>query len=378
MFYFDESINENESLNLQNNESFLNQSQDLVLDILPNIFKNIYEDEKINNEYYFIPSHYSIGHTEIKKNNILKSTKSTETKINLKNEENDGPKLYTPYDILNLFNKDSNKNKISEYFKSINFNTGIEEKLQLTRSKRKMDYFEYIDYIKDNKKKQKKRGRKIEILDRDNRDVIHDKMCTDNIIKKVKSAIFKYSLYFLNNILTSTDETCSLYHVKLARLNYKYVDQLKKKEEFEILNMNLKDIFSKDISPKVKKYNSNYNKQIIENILNNKKVNDTLLFVFNMTLRNWLDIFTLKKSVIEIINECNDNNYNNIDSAKIEKSLVGVDKLLNEIKEKNGEDYLPHFILCLYNYERWFCLKRDRKNKKKNNKFNENSVQIII
>ena len=196
-------------------------------------------------------------------------------------------------------------------------------------------------------------------------------MCSDNIIKKVKTVIFNYILYFLNNILSSADETCSLYNVKLKKLDYKYVNELRKEKELEILNMRLKEIFSKKISPKVTKYNSNFNKNIIEKILNNKnkKVNDTILFVFNMTLKNWLDIFTLKKSVIDIINEYKDKKYKDIDSDKIEKSLVGIDNLLNQIKEKNGEFYLPYFIFCLYNYERWFYLKKGRKIIKKKNKF---------
>ena len=90
-----------------------------------------------------------------------------------------------------------------------------------------------------------------------------------------------------------------------------------------------------------------------------------------MTLRNWLDIFTLKKSVKDITNEYKDKNYKDIESEKIEKCLVGVDKLINEIKEKNSEDYLPYFIFCLYNYERWFYLKKSGTIKKKNNKLNE-------
>ena len=198
-------------------------------------------------------------------------------------------------------------------------------------------------------------------------------MCSDNIIKKIKSAIFKYSLYFLNNILISADETCSLYNIKLSRLSYKYVDELKKEKEFEILNMSLKNFFSKDISLKKRKYNSNFNKNIIELLINKKKVNDTILFAFNMTLKNWLDIFTLKKSVKDIIEEYKDKKYKNIDSEKIEKSLVGVDKLLNEIKEKNGEDYLPYFIYCLYNYERWFYLKKSRTN---NTKRTSNLIKV--
>ena len=324
---------------------------------------SICQDNILNNIYH-IPSNYSINQTEIEKKSILKQMKSTSSNINNKNQENDEPELFTPSDILNIFNKESNKDKISDYFKSLKFSENIEDDLKLTRTKRKIDYVEYIDSLsinnKDNKNKKKKRGRKKKNA---NRAGVHDKMCSDNIIKKVKTAIFNYILYFLNNILSSADDICSLYNIKLAKLNKKYVDEMKKEKEFEILNMSLKEIFSKDISPKKKQYNSNFNKQIIENILNNqnKKVDDTVLFVFNMSLSNWLDIFTLKKSVIDIINEYKDENYKKIDSEKIEKSLVGIDKLLNEIKEKNDEDYLPRFITCLYNYERWFSLKKPRK-----------------
>ena len=344
-----------DSLNLENN-GFLsfnpNQIQNINLDN-PNI---INEDIKFNNDYHK-QIYFLIENEKTEKNNTPSLTKATGEKTKGKN---DGPKLCTSQDILDIFNKESNINKISENFKSLNFNANIEEELQLTRNKKKLDFFEYIDYIKHNDKKEKKRGKKKENI---NRIGVHDKMCSDNIIKKVKSSIFSYIHCFLNNILNSVDESCSLYHSKLAKLSYKYNDIVKKEKELEMLNMSLKEIFSKEI--KLKKYNSNYNKQIVENILNNEKVNDTILFVFNMTLRNWLDIFTLKKSVIEIINEYKDRNYKNIDYEKIEKSWVGVDKLLNEIKEKNDEDYLPYFIICLYNYERWFYLKKTRYNKKK-------------
>ena len=124
--------------------------------------------------------------------------------------------------------------------------------------------------------------------------------------------------------------------------------------------MSLKDIFSKDISPKYNngKYSNDFNKKIIENILNNN-CNNTIIFAFNITLRDWLDFFTLKKSLEDIINKYNNINYN-IDFDIIEKSLVGIDNLLNIINNKNDEDYLTLFILCLYNYERWFYLKKQR------------------
>ena len=130
--------------------------------------------------------------------------------------------------------------------------------------------------------------------------------------------------------------------------------------------MSLGDLFSQDISPKYnkEKYSKDFNKNLIENILNNK-CNDTIAFCFKMTLREWIDLFTRKKSVKDIIIENHHIYSKTIVSEKIEKSLVGIDKLLNSIKKKNDdEDYLTHFIMCLYNYERWFSLKQKRNNKK--------------
>ena len=149
--------------------------------------------------------------------------------------------------------------------------------------------------------------------------------------------------------------------IELLKLDYKYISSSKKEQEYELLNMKLKDLFSKDISCKYKKQ-SDYNKKVIENKL--KDANDTILFVFNMTLRDWLDIFTFKKTVKDIINKYNNINCQNIDEKKIEQSLVGVSKLLNNINMKNmnnGEEYMAFFIFYLYNYERWFYLKKSRK-----------------
>ena len=78
--------------------------------------------------------------------------------------------------------------------------------------------------------------------------IIKGKHTPDNIIKKVKAAIFKYTLSFLNNILKENLEK----NVKLLPLDYKYVNNLQKEQDLNFLNMNLKDLFSKEISPKYK------------------------------------------------------------------------------------------------------------------------------
>ena len=92
-----------------------------------------------------------------------------------------------------------------------------------------------------------------------------------------------------------------------------------------------------------------------------KNTDETLKFAFNITLRDWLDLFTLKKRVEELLKESD----KNIDCEKIKKSIYPVDTFINEIKHKNSKEYLTPFIFLLYNYDRWFYIKRRKKKNKK-------------
>ena len=355
-----------------------------------NQFNSLYGDEKLNN-YSQIPSNDPLK-SEKGKIIISKCTKTTASKTTL-NYGNYGkynePELYTSSKILEIFNKESNQNKISEYLKKLNFGEFIEGDLQLTNKKTMRENFDELNIFNqiDNYKTKAKRGRK---TNKTNRLKIHDKNISDNIMKKIKSSIINnYILFFLNNIIKKTYDSYNLNDIKLLKLDYKSViDTLKKERELEFINLPLKDIFSNNISSKYQKFND-YNKIIIENILKNCKVNEnqinqinenknkidenktdknkededkdkdakTLLFAFNLTLRDWLDIFTLKKTVKDIINEKSIEDDEKINIEKIESSFVGIDELLTKIKEKNDVDYLTHFIIYLYNYERWFYLK---------------------
>ena len=338
---------------------------------------SLYEDgDEDENDNSQIPSSYLIQ-SKIEKTNISKGMKSTTIRTTQKKEQYNEPELYTLNDIIKIFNEKTNQNEINEIFKTLSFSKYIEEDLQLTKKKTRRDIFEYDNFLLNknvnliDNKTEKKRGRQTTIPNR----IIHDKMSPDNIIKKVKSSIFNFIRVFLNNIINLT-ESYSLYKIQLLKLDYKYVNKLKKEQEIEFLNMPIKDILSKDISPKYQtKYLTDYNKRIIEKILKNINVDEnkdyknkdgkTILFVFNMTLRDWLDIFTHKKSAKNIINEYNNIDIENINFEKIEKSWVGVDKLLDTIRKKNDDYYMALFIICLYNYERWFYLKKSRNYMKK-------------
>ena len=196
-------------------------------------------------------------------------------------------------------------------------------------------------------------------------------MAPDNIIKKIKTKIFEYPVTFLNNILNNKHSKD-----KLLKIDYKYINRLNKEQDLQFLDMSLKELFSKEISPKyitakIKKFS---NKKYIYKILNNQKDN-TILFAFNMTFRDWLDLFTLKKNLYEIIIKY-DYSVQDIDYERIQNSLYGVDNLLNKIMCKNDNEYLSLFIFFLYNYEKWFFEKKGRKTREKRIKNSKNNFII--
>ena len=340
------------SIFFDNNESFESLDYDL------NSFN--YEEE----DYFFLNNvpYNLLNKTEQEKSNISQDSKSASTK---KNEENNEPELYTSNNILNIFNKESYKDIFSENLKKVKFSEYIEDNLQPTKKRIRSDFnydnlFLQSNNNSKNDVKKKKRGREAK---ENNKRETHDKRSPDNIIKKIKAYIFIYTLSFLNDILK---KNFRYNNVELLKLDYKYVNNLQKEQDLDFLNMSLKDLFSKEISPKYNKfkYPKDYNKKLIENIL--KDGNDIILFALKMTLRDWLDLFTLKKSVEDIINKYNNNHTDKENLIKkIGESLIGVDKILNKIDDNSDEDYMARFLLCLYNYERWFHLKKSRDKKKK-------------
>lgn len=208
----------------------------------------------------------------------------------------------------------------------------------------------------------KKRGRAPILYS--NNPFIHNKMSEDNVIKKIKSYIFKYVIKFTNKILNKTDKD----EDRLYKLDYKYIDQIKREKDLELLNMPIKEFLSLDISKKCNRP-PNLNKENIENILNIKKDDDTIQFVFNITLSDFKNLFIKKITITNFINQSKFSQYSNININKIKNSLKGIDTLLNKIAKKNNQQYFSLFCLLLYNYELWFLNKRPRnkKSKKKGN-----------
>ena len=186
----------------------------------------------------------------------------------------------------------------------------------------------------------------------DKRERLHNKFSPDNIAKKIKSKFYENVTIFVNKFLVNKN-------LQLKDLDYKYINNLKKNEEIKDLGEPLKVHFSKRISSKFSNSPSDSNKQIIDFILETEKNNETLMSVLNLTLRDWTDIFLMKKNVTDFENlsySC---------GKEIEEKMPKINDLLDNILEKNDGEYLSSFIFYLYNYERLFFCKRERK---KNNK----------
>ena len=204
---------------------------------------------------------------------------------------------------------------------------------------------------------QKKRGRKKNKKD----GKVHNRYDADNIIKKIKAQIFDYCLKFLNKLIYKNGEES----IKLLKINYKHIDQLEKKKNLVLFEMSLSDIFSLDVSSKYSSKKEDYNKVLISGILE-KEIEvedfDTIIFLFKITLNDWIDLFTYKTDILTLINEYNASNVN---YNKIQNNFIGVNHLLNKISEKNDCKYYTLFLLYIFNFQRWFYIKRGRILKKK-------------
>ena len=51
---------------------------------------------------------------------------------------------------------------------------------------------------------------------------------------------------------------------------------------------------------------------------------------------------------------------NDIDCRKMENNLIKVDNLLNIILDSNKDGYFSLFTFYLFNYKRWFSIKKGR------------------
>ena len=313
-------------------------------------FKIITENNGNDNEK--VPNNIVIQiENEGPKNNIIES-KNKKINFNCIKPNND------KFRIKELEENLAKNNIIAHQdFKDIELNPKIINDMKYIKKKRKRRTKSEMNIVKELEKNTPKitklKGRVTnEDKNNNNKNSLHNKNCTDNIIKKVKRIFFGYSLKTVNSLINKykTDENKNY---TLLKIDYKIVDRLKKEVDLILLNMPLKLLLSQNISSKYKAP-SDKNKLIIEDLLKDEKDNEVINHIMNLTFMKWIDMFRNKKEV-----KINGNNI----------KFEGIDDVLNTIRNKNKEKgYFSNFIYLLYGYEKWFDNKTGRTRKEKDKK----------
>ena len=333
------------------------------------------ELSNINNDYYNTLFTNSINSNTNKGSNLNElEDKKTKTRplFEIKKDEieeiKDIPPEYFPEDIIN------------DIIKQLNISEEMKFALLLDINNKNSDIEKVRNVLESDKIKRTKKINDISYR-------------SDNILSKIINLINISLLNFINKLIRAlyTKEEIKqileqLYLLRKIRdkdlkeviknNDYEFRYELTKKDEkLKLLNWTLKDYFSTNISSKFK-YPINYNKLVIEKILEEKTNKDIFEFILNdLLIIDWLEIFLYKKDLSELkkFNLLNDDK-----KDKIEKNLERVDKYINDkyINKyfKNDKNYYHCFILIIYNLKRYLINKeaRNRNKKEKKEEIEEN------
>ena len=228
---------------------------------------------------------------------------------------------------------------------------------------------------------------------------IHNKYTTDNIIIKIKNIMKKYLIMFVNNIIIFLYGSKRINEIRtklnlpkhaslslIKDINYKSVaNKIRKKDNLDLLTFSIEDFLSCDVSTRYRKINkenfndlSNYNKIVIDFLFKDKANINLFIFIFkNLKVEDFLNIFIYQKE----FNDFYSFNYLGEKQKKIiEESLIKIDDFFDKLSEE-GDLYFFCFLLLIYNYKRYFSIKRERqiKNKTKNTEIMKpNKIKIFL
>ena len=145
----------------------------------------------------------------------------------------------------------------------------------------------------------------------------HTKNKNDNIISKIKRALYNHFLIFINNKLKNSKNP-KLNNLKLIKNGNSAIMFCKKEENLALLKSTLKEILSNNISTKYRNKDSSHNRKAIKKIIhqNDEEINNIL----NIKFGELLEIYNLKKE------------------NKLFKDFIKIDVDIEMFKEKGEQD----------------------------------------
>jgi len=253
------------------------------------------------------------------------------------NEENENDNIFDK-SYLGLSLKHSyNSFNLFEFPNSNSGKTELNSIIVLSKRKRLRDKVtnedkeNSEDKIYKNNANIKKMGRRLKDKKYEN-EANHNKNSDDNIIIKLKTAIFKYILNLLNQSLEFTK-------YKFYPLNVKLSICLKKEFNMELLERTIYDIYNTEDLNKIYINDNDSNKNLIKKIFEENIEKKTI------------NILKMKyKDVLKHIREKDLENF--------------LKKIENKNREKTDDSFMDNVRHLLLTYEDWFKIKNGRNNKK--------------
>ena len=179
---------------------------------------------------------------------------------------------------------------------------------------------------------------------------VHDKFSGDNVIRKIRTILLNNLTKFINKFIYEVYNGKINHGILIKELKNLNQNQTKNvQENKEFLNKKIKDIFSSDLCSKYTNFSSSHNKNLINELLNEKDEEKRMKFekIFNLTIVDCLNNY---KGIINI------------------KEIEPLNSLINE-DLKNYEDEHDYFKLLSYyilNFESIIMRKKSRKGRKNN------------
>jgi hypothetical protein len=337
------------------------------------------EDNNENeNEYPYISSSSNVGELRLKFDCTYFGGGLIEGLFKPDGGKTEGSELDGKTSIFKVIKKPFYEKDINNLIKKMNFDEEIEKLLYLNEDDKNEEIIKLRNqlFIKDkyrvkqNKKESKffiayKQGRKLK-NDKSNR--THNKYSSDNLINSIYTKLNDSLLLFLNKLIRSIYSIEQLNRflselklptIKASKVLMKNARTNNKGKVYNLnlLNLTIKDYISQNISPKTINLPFDYNKKIIQKLLEDEENKDIFNFIFNeLKIEDWLDIYLYKKEIDDFIDN---NQFSSIIINEIKESLIRIDKTFLEMK-KDDKLYLNCFTLMIYNYKRYFSMKEER------------------
>ena len=201
----------------------------------------------------------------------------------------------------------------------------------------------------------------------DRKKVGHNKFSDDNLRRRTKCIVLNYVEYFINEKIKEVyngNVGIGIFKKQLLKLNKYQISNSTITYNQQFLHKKLGDIFSDDISKKFTNYNKKHNKEVIEELMNEKNefIKDFFRNLFNITFLQLLKHFRGD----EIIQE--------LQGMKLLYQIKDESSSYEEDNEEDNEAYIKVLKYYINNFEIIIMGKKARKSPKEK----EKQCQVII